>query len=205
LGCHTQSRPAVLHGVASLSYHSARLPRRPACAAAPRPGCARYSPLAALIGLFVCGLLLLAARSTQARVTRLLPARRHDSLNRLLRTMPWSTRALLRLLLKFARRLDRPGYLVLDDAPGHDRLRAESAPTGVAVGRLCCAALADAAGGARGARAGGLAHRWSAHVGGDKKPSRRRGGPGDQQPHCGRDDHRGASAQSLVGRNRVPG
>jgi hypothetical protein len=54
-------------------------------------------------------LLLLDARSTQTRVTRLLPARCHDSLNRLLRTMPRSTRALLRLLLEGARRLDRPG------------------------------------------------------------------------------------------------
>jgi hypothetical protein len=71
--------------------------------------------LGALVGLFVCGLVLLDARSTQTRVTRLLPARCHDSLNRLLRTMPWSTRTLMRLLLEFARRLDRPGYLVLDD------------------------------------------------------------------------------------------
>jgi hypothetical protein len=71
--------------------------------------------LAALVSLFVCGLLLLDARSTQTRVTRVLPARCHDSLNRLLRTMPWSTRVLMRLLLEFARRLDRPGYLVLDD------------------------------------------------------------------------------------------
>jgi hypothetical protein len=55
--------------------------------------------LAALIGLFVCGLLLLDARSTRTRVMRLLPARCHDSRNRLPRTMPWSTRALLRLLL----------------------------------------------------------------------------------------------------------
>jgi hypothetical protein len=71
--------------------------------------------LAALISLCVCGLLLLDVRSTQTRVTRVLPARCHDSLNRLLRTMPWSTRALMRLLLEFARRLQRPGYLVLDD------------------------------------------------------------------------------------------
>ena len=42
-------------------------------------------------------------------------AREHAALNRLLRTMPWSTRVLMRLLLEFARRLDRPGYLVLDD------------------------------------------------------------------------------------------
>src|SRR4051795_221787 len=72
-----------------------------------------------LLALYVTGLLLLDARPTQPRIAERLPARRHDALNRLLRTMPWSTRALLRGLLGFAqtlsRRLGRPGYLVVDD------------------------------------------------------------------------------------------
>src|SRR4051795_2449725 len=72
-----------------------------------------------LLALYVTGLLLLDARPTQPRIAERLPARRHDALNRLLRTMPWSTRALLRALIGFAQalsqRLGRPGYLVVDD------------------------------------------------------------------------------------------
>jgi hypothetical protein len=71
--------------------------------------------LAALIALAVTGLILLDARPSQTRVARVLPARHHDALNRLLRTMPWSTRALMALLLAFAKRLARDGYLALDD------------------------------------------------------------------------------------------
>jgi hypothetical protein len=72
-----------------------------------------------LLALYVTGLLLLDARPTQPRIAERLPARSHDALNRLLRTMPWSTRALLRALIGFAQalsqRLGRPGYLVVDD------------------------------------------------------------------------------------------
>jgi DDE superfamily endonuclease len=72
-----------------------------------------------LIALYVTGLLLLDARPTQPRISERLPARSHDALNRLLRTMPWSTRALLRGLSEFVRglseRLGTPGYLVVDD------------------------------------------------------------------------------------------
>jgi SRSO17 transposase len=71
--------------------------------------------LFALIALAVTGLILLDARQTQTRVARVLPARQHDALNRLLREMPFSTRAVMTLLLAFAKRLNRPGYLVLDD------------------------------------------------------------------------------------------
>jgi hypothetical protein len=46
---------------------------------------------AILIALYVTGLILLDAHPTQTRVTRLLPGRCHDALNRLLRTTPWST------------------------------------------------------------------------------------------------------------------
>ena len=72
-----------------------------------------------LLALYVTGLLLLDARPTQPRIAERLPARSHDALNRLLRTMPWSTRALLRALIGFAQALSqhlgRPGYLVVDD------------------------------------------------------------------------------------------
>jgi hypothetical protein len=72
-----------------------------------------------LLALYVTGLLLLDARPTQPRIAERLPARSHDALNRLLRTMPWSTRALLRALIGVAQtlsqRLGRPGYLVVDD------------------------------------------------------------------------------------------
>ena len=71
--------------------------------------------LAALIALSVTGLILLSARPTQTRVARHLPGRAHDALNRSLRTLPWSTRVLMRLLGGFAQRLGRDGYLVLDE------------------------------------------------------------------------------------------
>lgn len=71
--------------------------------------------LAALIALAVTGLIVLEARPTQTRVARRLPGRCHDALNRLLRDMPWSTRALSALLIAFAKHLNRDGYLVLDD------------------------------------------------------------------------------------------
>ena len=67
-----------------------------------------------LIALYVTGLILLDARQTQTRVTAFLPTRCHDALNRLLRVMPLSTRALMAGLMAFARRLG-PGYLSVDD------------------------------------------------------------------------------------------
>jgi hypothetical protein len=70
---------------------------------------------AVLIALYVTGLLLLDARPTQTRVTRFLPGRCHDALNRLLRTTPWSTRALLAVLVAWVRHANLPGYLCLDD------------------------------------------------------------------------------------------
>jgi hypothetical protein len=71
--------------------------------------------LTALITLLVTGLILLDARPTHTRLARFLPARCHDAFNRLLCDMPLSTRALLALLLAFAKRLGRDGYLILDD------------------------------------------------------------------------------------------
>jgi hypothetical protein len=70
---------------------------------------------AALIALYVSGLILLDGRQTQTRVARFLPARAHDALNRLLRVMPLSTRALMVLLREWVRRGDMDGYLCLDD------------------------------------------------------------------------------------------
>lgn len=71
--------------------------------------------LAALISLVVTGLILLDARPTHTRLARFLPARCHDAFNRLLCDMPFSSRALSALLLAFAKRLGRDGYLILDD------------------------------------------------------------------------------------------
>jgi hypothetical protein len=69
---------------------------------------------AALIGLDVAGLILLDARPTQTRVSRFLPGRCPDALNRLLRTMPRSTGAVMALPLAWAKRRGK-GYLCLDD------------------------------------------------------------------------------------------
>src|SRR6266508_3086563 len=71
--------------------------------------------LCVLIAFTVTGLILLWARPTQTRMARRLPGRAHDALNRVVRTMPWSTRVLMRLLIAFAKRLGRDGYLVLDE------------------------------------------------------------------------------------------
>jgi hypothetical protein len=68
-----------------------------------------------LIALYVTGLILLDARPTQTRLARFLPGRCHDALNRLLRTTPWSTRALLRLLVGWVTHTGQLGYLCLDD------------------------------------------------------------------------------------------
>jgi hypothetical protein len=79
-------------------------------------GVAVGSPTTAvLIALYVTGLILLDARPTQTHVTRVLPGRCHDALNRLLRTTPWSTRKLLAPLVAWIRHASLPGYLCLDD------------------------------------------------------------------------------------------
>ena len=68
-----------------------------------------------LIALYVVGLILLDSRQSQTRVARFLPRRCHDALNRLLRLMPLSSRALMGVLIGYTRRLGKPGYLCLDD------------------------------------------------------------------------------------------
>lgn len=70
---------------------------------------------ALLVALYVTGLVLLDAHPTQTRVTRLLPGRCHDALNRLLRTTPLSTRSLMGLLVAWVVRSGMAGYLCLDD------------------------------------------------------------------------------------------
>ena len=73
------------------------------------------SPTAvALLVLYVTGLILLDVHQTQTRVTRFLPGRCHDALNRLLRLMPCSTRGLMALLVQWVKRRAK-GYLCLDD------------------------------------------------------------------------------------------
>jgi hypothetical protein len=67
-----------------------------------------------LLALYVTGLILLDVRQTQTRVTRFLPDRCHDALNRLLRVMPCSTRCLMALLVQWVKR-QALGYLCLDD------------------------------------------------------------------------------------------
>lgn len=71
--------------------------------------------LAALIALYLTGLIFLDVRQTQTRVTRFLPGRCHDALNRLLRVMPCSTRALMAIVVRWLKRQGWMGYLSLDD------------------------------------------------------------------------------------------
>jgi len=74
------------------------------------------SPLAfGLLTLYVTGLILLDKRQTSRRISFWLPARSHDALNRLLRSIPISTRALMGRLILLANRLNMKGYLVIDD------------------------------------------------------------------------------------------
>ncbi len=69
----------------------------------------------ALITLYVAGLILLDGRQTQTRVALFLPGRAHDALNRLLRVMPLSTRALMGLLVVLCKERHKDGYLCIDD------------------------------------------------------------------------------------------
>jgi SRSO17 transposase len=76
---------------------------------------AALSPLVlALVVLYVTGLLLLDRRQNGTRIADWLPARAHDALNRLVRSHELSTRALMKSVIGWARRLGT-GYLVVDD------------------------------------------------------------------------------------------
>jgi hypothetical protein len=69
----------------------------------------------ALLALYVTGLILLDRRQTPWRMQEWLPARCHDALNRLLRVMPLSTRAIMRCLARWAQAQRVMGHLCLDD------------------------------------------------------------------------------------------
>src|SRR5215210_8733531 len=102
----------------TVSYHpSSGQPSRP-CAALPQHRWDGHSDhLCPDRFVYVVGLILLDGRQTQTRVALFLPGRAHDALNRLLRVMPLSTRALMRLLIALCkgRRHQEDGYLCLDD------------------------------------------------------------------------------------------
>jgi len=68
-----------------------------------------------LISLYVTGLILLDERQNCSRITRFLPGRCHDALNRLLRVIPLSTRMVMALLITLAQSYGIKGYLCLDD------------------------------------------------------------------------------------------
>ena len=68
-----------------------------------------------ILCVYVAGLILLDKKQTNTRITLYLPARCHDAVNRLLRTAPFSTRALLALGAVWARGQGVVGYLSLDD------------------------------------------------------------------------------------------
>ena len=97
-------------------YHTVRRLYAQVALALARLGIAEIGTptMAALVGLYVTGLILLDVRQTQTRATRFLPARCHDALNRLLRVMPLSTRSLMAPLIAWAKR-HGVGYLCLDD------------------------------------------------------------------------------------------
>jgi hypothetical protein len=103
--------------MASRLYRTTRLLYLAVCHALDRLGIWTLGTptLAVLVAWTVTGLILLDTRPTHTRVARILPARCHDALNRLLREMSWSTRALMALLIAFAKRLGQDGYLVLDE------------------------------------------------------------------------------------------
>jgi hypothetical protein len=67
------------------------------------------------VGLYVAGLILLDRKQTNTRITLYLPARCHDAVNRLLRVVPFSTRALLGLCAAWVRRQGVRGYMSLDN------------------------------------------------------------------------------------------
>ena len=73
------------------------------------------SPLSfGLMVMYITGLLLLDRRQNGTRFTHWLPARCHDAINRLLRTHEISSRALMRAVTEWAKRLGK-GYLAVDD------------------------------------------------------------------------------------------
>jgi len=70
--------------------------------------------VAGLITLYLLGLILLDKRQTPSQIAFFLPARSHDALSRLLRVVPLSSRALMKLLIALANRCPGQGFLVVD-------------------------------------------------------------------------------------------
>lgn len=68
-----------------------------------------------LLCLYITGLILLDERQNCTRITRFLPGRCHDALNRLLRVIPLSTRVVMSLLIALVQSYGITGYLCLDD------------------------------------------------------------------------------------------
>jgi hypothetical protein len=65
--------------------------------------------------VYITGLLLLDRHQNGTRIADWLPARAHDTINRLLRTRTISTRALMETVIKWAKCLGIAGYLAIDD------------------------------------------------------------------------------------------
>ena len=73
------------------------------------------SPLSfGLMAMYITGLLLLDRRQNGTRIADWLPARCHDAINRLLRTHQISSRALMKTVTAWAKRLGK-GHLAVDD------------------------------------------------------------------------------------------
>jgi hypothetical protein len=141
--------PAEVSPVASRLYRTTRPLYLQVTRALDQLGAATVgsATTAVLIALYVTGLVLLDARPTQPRVTRVLPGRCHDARNRLLRATPWSTRGLLSLLIAWARRAGMPGYVCLDDVvverPSPGGCRGPGGPPRSAAVVCCRPALQD--------------------------------------------------------------
>lgn len=73
------------------------------------------SPLSfGMLAVYISGLLLLDRRQNGTRISNWLPVRCHDAINRLLNKAEISSRALMRSVLEWAKRLGK-GYLAVDD------------------------------------------------------------------------------------------
>ena len=78
-------------------------------------GRGRSHRLVEVMALYVTGLILLEKSQTAVRIATVLPGRAHDTLNRLLRVLPWSPQQLILGLIRWVQCHGRVGYLCLDD------------------------------------------------------------------------------------------
>ncbi len=83
-----------------------------------------------LFCLYITGLILLDKRQNCTRITKYLPGRHHDALNRLLRIIPLSTRVIMDLLITLAKSYGLIGYLSLDDVAVEKRFSKKCPWTG---------------------------------------------------------------------------